>query len=114
MIKIKAVHVFDTSVCLQIIEQTNRMEDFNPGISSYFGNTFYASNGYQMISRSEPQVSVSTLFVRGSIIEEDNKVLLMSEQEFSKLVIAVQEYNKMYMESVMKKETLENSYFIIK
>jgi len=79
-------------VAAKIVEQSHRNASFSPTGKP----DFIAKNGLRIASFDEPQFDGHkgcTLYVRGTVTKNDDKILLFTEEEFSKVEAAVAEYN---------------------
>jgi hypothetical protein len=77
---------------IQIVEQSHREKEF----SEIGRNRFTASNGYEIISASLPDMCTNILYVQGDNEQEDDlEPTIYSEREYDKLKLAIREYNKL-------------------
>lgn len=81
----------ESDVVFRIVEQTHR-EDFHPEGEE---EEFRASNGYQLLSSSQPQWDTHTnkFYVRGADKYMDQSLCVADEGDWDEIQIAVKEYN---------------------
>jgi hypothetical protein len=79
-------------VDVTIVEQTHRWKNFGKDDYHYFR----ASNGIQLGSVTNPAWDYrdDELFLCGDCGEDDNKILMMSIEDWERVKVAVSEYNE--------------------
>jgi len=86
-----------TEIVVRITKQSHRWLEFTPT-----GNTFTASNGFNLISAHEPCDSINVLYTLGEYATDDgNRTVVMpnnlNRREWKRqLLTAVKEYNEAY------------------
>lgn len=88
-IKIQYTHVFD-EYAIRISHQSNKIK------RGYFSYDCY--NNMRIISNDKPNFKNDTLYIQGSDLQNDKRIILLSEQDFYRVLDLLDEFNSNFID----------------